>query len=131
MKIVHVLKSIGSVIAGFLAVAVLSMGTDILVQIYVVFPRAGRIDSNTPSMLAVALAYRSAYTFLGGYLTARLAPSNPVRHIVALMILGGIGGVSGIIAGWSLGNHWYPILLAVTGPVLVWLGGVWCIRRRE
>lgn len=51
-----------------------------------------------------------------------------MKHIfksigAVLTVLGGIGGVLGAIGGWSLGNHWYPVALAVTGPLFVWLGG--------
>jgi disulfide bond formation protein DsbB len=81
-------------------------------------------------MLFTALMYRSAYTVLGGYITARLAPKNVMMHVVVLMVLGGIGGVAGAIGGWQLGNHWYPVALAVTGPAFVWLGGVIRMRKK-
>jgi hypothetical protein len=74
-------------------------------------------------MLGIALAYRSIFTVVGGYLTARLAPQNPMRHVYVLMALGLVGGIAGVVGGWHLGNHWYPILLAITGPFFVYLGG--------
>jgi hypothetical protein len=81
-------------------------------------------------MLVLALVYRSLTTILGGYITARLAPTSPMRHVYALAVLGFVGGVAGAINGWGYGNHWYPVLLAVTGPLFVWFGGKWQTRSR-
>lgn len=119
----NILKSIGAVLAGFLTVAILSVATDALLEAVGVMAPATHPEATTQGMLALALLYRSVYTVLGGYITARLAPTSPMKHVVALMILGGLGGIGGVVNGWGYGNHWYPIALAVTGPVLVWVGG--------
>lgn len=76
-------------------------------------------------MLVLALAYRTAYNVVGGYLTASIAPQNPMKHVWALTILGLIGGAAGIIANakLGLGPNWYPILLAVLSIPSVLLGG--------
>ena len=74
-------------------------------------------------MLVLAFAYRSAYTVLGGYVTAWFAPANPMKLVGILGVLGTIGGIIGVIAGWNLSSHWYPIALAVTAFPLVWYGG--------
>lgn len=118
-----IFKSIGAVIVGFATVAVLSIATDFALESLGIFPPQTNPGAYVTWMLVLALAYRSIYTVVGGYVTARLAPQNPMRHIYALMILGGLGGIAGLINGWHLGNHWYPILLAITGPLFVWVGG--------
>lgn len=117
------LKSIGAVLAGFISVAVLSVATDFVLESAGILPPQSAPEKIVPWMLLLALAYRSIYTILGGYITAWLAPGNKMNHVYALMVLGGIGGIAGAIGGWSLGNHWYPVALAVTGPVFVWIGG--------
>ena len=71
----------------------------------------------------MALIYRSIYTVAGWYVTAKLALHNPMRHVIILGILGTIGGIGGVIAGWNLSEHWYPIALAVLAFPSVWLGG--------
>lgn len=116
-------KSVGAVIAGFIVVAVLSVVTDFVLEILAVFPDSTHPELYTQWMLGVAFFYRSIFTIVGGYLTARLAPHNPLHHVYALMALGLCGGVAGAIGGWSYGNHWYPVALAITGPLLVWIGG--------
>ena len=123
-------KSVGAVIAGFVTVAFLSVVTDYILETYGIFPPATNPDAYPVWMLPLALFYRSIYTIGGGYITARLAPRNPLKHVIALMILGGIGGVAGAISGWDLGNHWYPVLLAITGPLFVWIGGKMYVRRQ-
>ncbi len=115
-------KSIGAVILGFSSVAVLSIATDFLMGTLGIFPKSD-FGVYTQWMLVVALAYRSIFTIFGGYVTARLAPQNPMRHVYVLMVLGLVGGTAGAIGGWSYGNHWYPVLLAITGPFFVWTGG--------
>lgn len=124
----NILKSIGAVVVGFISVALLSVLTDFILESAGILAPASNPSATVPWMLALALGYRSVYTIMGGYITAKLAPRHPTRHVVALMILGGIGGIAGAIGGWSLGNHWYPVLLAITGPLFVWLGGWLYIR---
>jgi hypothetical protein len=118
-----ILKSIGAVLAGFISVAVLSVATDALIERWGISLVANSSSHAMQWTLGFALFYRSVYTIIGGYITARLAPTSPMKHVVALMILGGLGGIGGVVNGWGYGNHWYPIALAVTGPVLVWVGG--------
>jgi hypothetical protein len=46
-----------------------------------------------------------------------------MKHVFILGVLGTLGGIAGVIAGWNLSQHWYPIALAVTAFPFVWLGG--------
>ncbi len=119
----RIFKSIVAIIAGFLTVAILSIATDMIMEGLGIFPGADHPELYAPWMLAVALLYRSIFAVLGGYVCAKLAPSKAMTHVVILAILGTLGGIAGIIAGWQYGNHWYPILLAVTAFPLVWWGG--------
>jgi len=119
----NILKSIGAVLAGFVTVAILSIVTDFVLETLRIFPGTTHPELYASWMLAIALVYRSLFTVIGGYLTARLAPQNPMHHVYVLMAIGLIGGIAGAVGGWHLGNHWYPVLLAVTGPIFVWIGG--------
>ncbi len=119
------LKSIWAILAGFLTVALLSIATDFVLEKIGIFPSATDQMKYGPAtwLLVVALLYRSVYTVLGGYVTARLAPSRPMKHVVILGSIGTIMAILGVIGGWNLSAHWYPIALAVTAFPLVWLGG--------
>ncbi len=125
-----IFKSIGAVIAGFLVVAILSVVTDMILEKIGILPDATNPALTLPWMLVLALIYRSLFTMVGGYITAKLAPTKPMQHVYALMILGLLGGTAGAVSGWNLGNHWYPVLLAVTGPLFVFIGGKFSLQKK-
>ncbi len=121
------------VLAGFISVAVLSLGTDQVLHVLQVYPPWGE-PMYQPGLNLLALSYRMLYTILGGYITARLAPHRPMRHVFVLGLIGLITGSAGAIAAISmadLGPNWYPITLAVTGFPCVWLGGMLYNARHE
>jgi hypothetical protein len=120
------LRSAAAVLLGFLSVAVLSLATDQILHVLGVYPPWGE-PMWEPGLNLLALSYRMLYTVLGGYITARLAPGSPMRHVAVVGILGLIAGTAGAIAAITLadlGPNWYPIALAATGFPCVWLGGV-------
>ncbi len=119
----NILRSIGAVTGGFLVVAMLSIGTDRVLERIGVFPAPSEQGLFITWMLVLAFFYRSVYAVLGGFVTAYLAPHNPMRHVLVLAIIGTLGGVMGIFAGWNVSAHWYPIAIAVTAFPLVWWGG--------
>ena len=120
-----------AVITGFAAVVVLSTVTDVILHAAQVYPPPEE-GLHDPLLNLLALAYRSAFTVFGGWITAKLALDRPLRHSFILGVLGTIAGTAGVIATWNLGlgPHWYPIALAVTGLPLCWLGGMLAVRGR-
>ena len=127
----NVPRSIGSISAGFLAVFVLSLGTDQVLHGLNVYPPWGQ-PMFEPGLNALALSYRIVFTVFGGWLTARLAPHSPVRHAVILGVIGlaiSTAGAVYTITKFDFGPDWYPILLAVTALPSSWLGGR--LRQRQ
>jgi hypothetical protein len=123
------LKSAGAITAAFIAVAALSVLTDAAFEKAGVFPPIGGPVMPT-HLLAVALAYRSAYAVLGGWLAARLAPlALAWRSVWILACLGLAGGSAGVMLGWDLSAHWYPVAIAAEAVPLTWLGGWLRLRR--
>jgi len=104
---------------------VLSLGTDVVLHAVRVFPPWGQPMSD--ALFVLATAYRIVYTVGGGYITARLAPGRPMRHVIVLGCVGLVAATIGLVATWNsgpdLGPKWYPILLVVTALPCVWLGG--------
>src|SRR5436309_15784405 len=118
-------RSVGAVVAGFVVVFVLSVGTDQVLHVLKGYPPWG--EPMAGALYVMATAYRIVYTILGGYITARLAPDAPVRHALILGLIGIVPGILGVIvniAKHKLGPLWYPIAVLVTGPPCAWLGGV-------
>jgi hypothetical protein len=119
-------RSVFAVFLGFIAVVILSLGTDQVLHVLNVYPPWGQ-PMWDPGLNALALAYRIVFTIIGGYIAARFAPYAPMRHALALGIIGLIPGVGGAIYGISrgdLGPSWYPIALAIVGLPCCWIGGL-------
>jgi hypothetical protein len=120
------IRSVAAVVAGFLAVAGLSLGTDEVFHQLQVYPPWG-VTMTDPRLFALALSYRIVYTVLGGWITARLAPRSPMRHVTVLAIIGLIGGAAGVavaIGRSDLGPLWYPVAILLTAYPCTWLGGM-------
>lgn len=120
----RVLKSVLAVLAGFVTIAALSTLTDMVMHMTGIYPPNGA-PMFEPELNALALSYRVVFTILGGYVTARLAPSNPGRHVLILAGIGLVLSVLGVFASMSanLGPIWLPVALVVTAVPCVWLGG--------
>ena len=121
----HVLRSVGAVLAGLLAVVVPSTVTDLVLHRTGAFPPEGQPRAD--ALFLLATAYRVAYAVLGGYVAARLAPDRPMTHALALGAVGVVASIAGALATWDagpeFGPRWYPVLLVVTALPCAWAGG--------
>ena len=118
------LRRIGAVLAGLLAVVILSTATDAVLHATGVFPPWGQPMSDSLFMLATA--YRAVFGVVGGYVAARLAPARPVTHAVVLGVVGIVISIAGAAATWNagpeFGPRWYPLALVVIALPSSWLG---------
>jgi len=121
----HALRSIGAVLAGLVVIFVLSIGTDLAMHATGVFPPWGQPMSD--ALFLLATAYRIVISIGGCYLAARLAPDKPMKHALALGIVGVIVSIAGTVATWNrgpeFGPKWYPIALVVLSMPCAWVGG--------
>jgi hypothetical protein len=119
----RILQRIWAVLAGFLAGAILSLGMDAILHAMGVFPPWGQRLGDAP--LVLATAYRVLFGIVGGYATARLAPSRPMLHALMLGAIGFVLCIVGALTTWNkgLGPHWYPLALVATAIPCAWLGG--------
>lgn len=124
-------RSSAAIFLGFLTVVVLSLGTDQLLHVLHVYPPWGQTMFE-PELNLLALSYRIVFTVLGSYLTARLAPRTPMRHVWILSGIGLVLGTVGAIATipMHLGPAWYPIAIAASALPCGWLGGTLFRRAR-
>jgi hypothetical protein len=113
------LKSVGAVFAGICA-NFLAVPVDAIFHAAGVFPAPGQGMSD--ALFGLAFAYRSALAVLGGWVTARLAPSSPMAHALGLGGVGLLLSTAGTVAQWNLGHHWYPISLIFICLPASWLG---------
>lgn len=121
----NVPRSIGSVVAGIFVGVALSIVTDILLRAAGIFPALGVRMAD--SLLLLATAYRTVYSVLAAYVTARLAPSRPMFHALIGAVIGIVVSTIGAIVTWNAGPqygpHWYPIALIVLALPTAWAGG--------
>ena len=123
------LRSVWAVLAGLFAVTGLSLGVDQVLHLLEIYPPWGEPMHET-SLNLLALSYRVVIGVLGGYVTARLAPQNPMRHAIILGCIGLAVSIAGAVATipMNIGPAWYPIVLALTALPCSWLGGA--LHRR-
>lgn len=124
------LRSVGAVVAGFVAVFVLAVLTDIVLVTVRVLPAMEHPELYSDTLYALIFLYTAVYSGVGGYLTARLAPTRPIAHALVLGVLGTLASTLGAVANWSkaAGHEWYPIALVIIAIPACWLGG-WLQQR--
>ena len=118
-------RSVLAVFLGFLAVVVLSLGTDQLMHVLNIYPPWDQ-PMNEPSDNLLALTYRCVYGVIGSYITAKFAPHSPMRDVWIGAGIGFVLSLLGVVAAMNmnLGPIWYPIALVLTALPCAWLGGM-------
>jgi hypothetical protein len=120
-----VIRRIGAVFAGLLAITVLSTATDAVLHTAGVFPPWGQPMAD--GLFLLATAYRIVFGVAGCYLAARLAPDRPMAHALVLGTLGVAVSLVGTVATWNkgpeFGPKWYPLALVATALPCAWAGG--------
>lgn len=117
------LRSILSVLAGWAAVGVLVVLTDLVLG--KMFPNeyvAGRIPPDRLSALSLGTA--TVYSVLGGWIMVKLARSSPWRHALWLILWGELMGVLSAVMTWGQIQPWYQIGLLIAWPLAV-AAGCW------
>jgi hypothetical protein len=117
-------RSVGALFAGLVTVVVTHTGTDAILHAIGLYPEAGQGMSD--GLFVLAASYRVLFTVLGGYVTARFAPSKSIRHALVLGGIGSLLALAGLLAtlgrGPELGPLWYPLALVLTALPACWLG---------
>jgi len=116
----QIVRSVLAVLAGIVTVVALSEGIDFLVV------KLGLLSFSGPELtvpFAIATVYRSIAAVAGGFVTAKLAPSKAMMHVIVLGAIGTVLALAGVLANLSMPNLWYPIALVVTALPCTWLGG--------
>lgn len=123
-------RSILAILAGFFAVVILSLATDLLMHVVGVIPQIGQPVTDKP--LLIATGYRIIYTIIGSYITARLAPYQPMLHALWGGFIGLVLGIIGAVSTWNhpvFGPHWYPIAIIVIALPCAWAGGMLWMKQ--
>lgn len=129
----RILRRIGAVVAGLLAVGILDNVIDLVLHATGVYPPWFK-PMATP-LWFLAIGYRTVDGIIGGYIAGRLAPNRPVRHALVLGILGVLLATAGVLATWNkgpeFGPKWYPLVLVVIALPCALIGGKLASRKRN
>jgi hypothetical protein len=104
-----IMRRAGAVLAGLVAIVILSTAMDGVLHAIGVYPPPRQPMSD--GLYLLATAYRIVYGVAGGYITARLAPDRPTEHALALGWVGVVISVAGAAAMWAYGPAWYSLLV--------------------
>lgn len=123
------MRSIWAVVAGFLLIGALSFGTSAIMR--AISPRLFDANGGTTNVaiLCVMIVYVGVFTIVGCYLTARLAPSHPMRHALILGALGIAFHLVVLTSLWKTAPAWYSILNLILAMPFAWFGGR--LRKNE
>jgi hypothetical protein len=114
-------RRVGAVLAGLLAIFIVTTATDVALHATGVFPPLGQRMAD--ALFLLATAYRIVYGVAGSYLTARLAPDRPVQHALALGLIGVALSTAGAVVMWSAGPPWYSLSIIAIALPCAWAGG--------
>jgi hypothetical protein len=116
-------RSIWAVLAGALVAIVVTTLIDVGLHVARVFPPISQPIDDALALLASS--YRVFIGVASAWLTARLAPKEPMRHALVLGIVGTAAALAGVVATWNLGlgPRWYPVSLVILAMPESWAGG--------
>ena len=121
----YIIRRIGAVLVGVLAVIILSTITDVVLHATGIYPPW--FEPMSTPLWVLATAYRIVYGVAGGYIAARLAPDRPMRHALVLGVVGLVLSIAGAVGTWNrgpeFGPKWYPLALVVIALPSSWAGG--------
>lgn len=125
-----IFKSIGAVLTGFVLGAVLSIGADFLMD------RMGIMSmenfKQTPFLIiCTVIMYRFIFNLIGSYLTARLAPNKPMKHVIIIGVIGTVLGLLGSFAMWEKAIPFYNVAIILISLPSAWLGGQLFLKKQK
>jgi len=114
------LRLILSVLAGYIAIAVLVVVTD---QIFAAATPGFAAAAQPPLFyFVVSLFTDTLYSVVGGYLCVTLARARARTATIALIALGELIGLVTQIALWNTVPHWFGFGLLILYPAGIWAG---------
>jgi hypothetical protein len=125
-----IFKSIGAVLGWLIFIVITSTVTDALLEDAGVLPQGHLFVG--PGLILMVLGYRAVLSLIGCYLTARLAPRNPMAHALSLGVIGTIFSAVGTIVMADRGPAWYGWTLTALAMPIAWLGAkLYELRRPQ
>lgn len=125
-----IFKSIGAILAGFALGAILSVGTDYLLEKSGIMSM-DKFRQTSILIICMVIIYRFIFNMAGCYLAAKLAPGNPMKHVVIIGIVGTVLSILGSFAMWEKATPFYNIAVILISFPSAWLGGKLYIKYQQ
>ena len=113
----NVIRSVLSVFAGSLTYFL-----TVLAATYLLRLTLPQYLGSTP-ILIVTIVYSVILSGLGGYVTAWLSPTAPMKHVMALTILLLLGGLASSLQLEGIMPRWFQIAVVALPIPVILLGG--------
>lgn len=121
------LRSMLAVLAGWMTTGVLVVCFDLVLR--KMLPNDYRDGQIPPDWVtAMVLATSCLFSIPAGFVTAKLAKTDPSRHVVYLVFWGLLMGILSAVMSWGQIQWWYQIGLIALWVPMVLLGGRLAIR---
>lgn len=121
------IRSIAAVVVGYVMSAfIVVLGTTAAAALLLPRPQAGAVPQITTAYLVADLLIAVVAAIAGGMVAAAIGQRAPILHAAALAVLMFVVGIgSSVAAGGALPGQpaWYPLAIAVIGPLGVLVGG--------
>jgi hypothetical protein len=117
-----------AVIIGLAVGILLSVITD-MTLLALGFDDIAKISAAPFLLVLFIISYRFIFNTIGCYLAAKLAPAKPMRHAMALGLLGFLISSAGAVFMWSEAPPYYHIAFVILAFPAAWLGGL--LHRRS
>jgi hypothetical protein len=117
-----ILKSIGAIIVGFALGAILSIGSDFLLDKLGIIS-LDNFKQTSIGLIYIVIIYRFIFNAAGCYLTAKLAPNHPMKHVIIIGIVGTVLSIFGALVMWDKAIPFYNISIVLISLPSAWLGG--------
>jgi hypothetical protein len=114
-------RSVFAVVVGLVFIAALWFGTDAVLRVSLPDEVNGSVAST--KVLLATLVYVSVFAIAGCYLAARLAPSRPMEHALALGVLALVLVAVAMLALRGTVPIWYALVSLVLIMPYAWIGG--------
>jgi hypothetical protein len=119
-------RSIGAVLAGLISIVILSGVISAILTQTDVFPKGKLPLHGSLSVVMSILVYQVIIYAVGCFATVKLAPQDPMQHV---LVLGGLGTILNLASGLGLATKngvvffWFYLSLAVLSLLTAWVSG--------
>jgi hypothetical protein len=117
------MRSLWAVLAGWILIGILAFGSQQIMHSMSPWAFDAKGGTSNVPMLLLGLILSCVFGIVGCYVAARLAPSNPMGHAMALGVIGLLVSGLGSYMLWGHNPDWFNLVNPILIIPLAWIGG--------